>query len=134
MHHAGTRRHHAMTRLSILQNARSAGLGVMLVGKGGACRLARRSGGNREIRSIPFIVGAAKAGMGGCCANQRHSVAVQDSFEAVLPDECFVHHGTTATRRCEPSSVEEYEAFMKMKTAALQEKGLIARLPAAPEC
>lgn len=72
--------------------------------------------------------------MGGCCASQRHSVAVQDSFQGVLPDARFVHDVSTAAHRCEPSTMEEYEAFMKMKTAALQEKGLIARFPAEPEC
>lgn len=76
--------------------------------------------------------------MGSCCASQRQSVSVQDSFEGVLPDARFGRDAslpspTAAARRCEPSTTGEYEAFLAMKAAALQQKGLIARLPASPE-
>ena len=67
----------------------------------------------------------------GCCASGPggQGVGVQDSFEGVLPDERLAPGATLSpsvdAQRCAPSTIEEYDAFLKMKAAALQEKGLI---------
>ena len=64
----------------------------------------------------------------GCCASQ--GVSVEDSFEGV--DQPGGGGGGAAAPQSEggQSTTDDYEMFLKMKAAALQEKGMLSeRVP-----
>ena len=65
----------------------------------------------------------------GCCASQQ-GVSVEDSFEGV--DQPGGGGGGAAAPQSEggQSTTDDYEMFLKMKAAALQEKGMLSeRVP-----
>ena len=60
----------------------------------------------------------------GCCASQ--GVSVEDSFEGVDQPGGGGGGGAAAPQ----STADDYEMFLKMKAAALQEKGMLSeRVP-----
>ena len=63
----------------------------------------------------------------GCCASQ--SVSVEDSFEGV-DQPGGGGGGGGAPQSSGQSTADDYEMFLKMKAAALQEKGMLSeRVP-----